>query len=885
MAARTYLESAQPMSKRSNPSANLREIMYLKRLLLGLEIMAGLMLVGLGHYYVSSLRDAYPIDGFIYYALALLLFAYVWRTVRKNPGPAWNVVRDNLRVSWGLLREALRLIAAALRALILPMSARMLLLATVSLNLLAAALALLWPSNVGLWAILWLASVVALVIYALPRLALSNLARNEVHSTPEAAVTIEPKEVAGTAPNPIGLVVGLALLGIGQLAVRSTATPDPSSILSGIARSFNESLRINLSGDPATVLGGGLMLIIGTIIFAVVTRHSVLVDRPRFRVEASASSGSRWDNRWLIVAVLGFVIWLSMLNSVAASAKGWGGVLPWLLALILIGACWWKIDRVQGVRHAIALDRREVLALGLAALAILILFTFRLGDLPNSIWGDEGAFFTTATDIAKGQVPPDFFGLGAYSYPLLGSMYQSIWISLFGPTIGAWRLGSIIVTLLAIVPIYFLARATLGRRVAWISLALYVSSPYLLAYARLGYNNSQAILPVAATLALMWLAIRRDSRLFAFVAGCAGGLGFFTYTAAQTGVVLALSWLGWLWITRGLRRWSAVRLMMVYALGVLLVAAPTFAYGLTRFPDLFTYKRTEAFFANVFYGRDFFRDDQLFAMAGPIQVGGQQWFYAPNLYVILLARGLVRTALSFHVPSLITQHFLVGALADPFGLVYLLGLGWCLRRARQPGYIIWPIWLILGVLGLSVIDSYPPRDEHMVPVIPALAVLGALGLVIVIDLLAKLMGLPERVKPIALAASVMVLGFVGLRAYFVEMPQRYPPDIANAMLWQLQQMPRGSDLTLIQPANSPSNFQMWGLRELDRGVNFHLLKLEAVASTDLRELCHGDCRFFFGASDYDRVMPYLTQTFGAQNAQEYPNMLGAVQAYMFAPKQ
>ena len=84
-----------------------------------------------------------------------------------------------------------------------------------------------------------------------------------------------------------------------------------------------------------------------------------------------------------------------MLGSVAANAKGWGGVLPWLLALIMIGACWWKIDRVRGVRHAIALDRREVLALGLATLAILILLTFRLGELPGPVLTWETVTYLT----------------------------------------------------------------------------------------------------------------------------------------------------------------------------------------------------------------------------------------------------------------------------------------------------------------------------------------------------------------------------------------------------------------------------------------------------------------------------------------------------------
>ncbi len=835
-----------------------------------LQLIAGLIFAGLGHHFVSSLRDVYPIDGFVFYAIALILFVRVWRAVTQDADRVWATLRD-----------AARLTGMAQRDLVLLMSIRSLARATMGLNVLAAVLAFLLPSLTGLWLIPWAVSIAILAVRALPPSSIRTSA--ESRSLKDARVWTEPEEAIGRAPGAIGLALALTLLIGGQFAVSSDAASSAPSGLAAIADSLNVSLKLSLGGDVAGMLGGGLALIAGSVIFAVVTRRGALADRPRFTSEAP-TSGGRLSNQWLIVAVIGMAIWLGVIQAIGDGATGWGGVLPWLLAIGLMGACWWKIDRLRGVRHAIALDRVEALALGLAAMAILIVFTFRLADVPNSIWGDEGAFFTLAHDIAAGQFTPDFFGLGTYNYPVAGSIYQSIWLSLFGATVWAWRLGSVVPALLAVVPMYFLTRATLGRRVAWLSLALYATSPYTLAYARLGYNNSQSVLPVALTLALTWLAIRRDSRLFAFAAGCAGGLGFFTYTAAQLGPVLALGWLGWIWITHSARRRSLAQQMAVYALGVLLVAAPSVVYGVTRYPDLFAYKRTEALFANVFYARDLFPDEQLFALSGPIQVGSQQLFFAPDVYAVLLARGVLRTALSFHVPALITQHYLVGALAGPIGMAYLLGLGWCLARVRRPGYMIWPAWLVIGALSLSGISGFPPQDAHMVPVIPSLAVLGALGFVLAVDLGAAMVGgLCYRVKLMALAGTVIVLGFFGLRAYFVEMPARFPPDVANAVLWQVQQMPRGSDITLIASDSFPDDFQPWGLRELGPGVTFHLLKPDALASTDLRDLCPGQCRFFFVATVRGQALPQLAQVFGNGLLTEYPDANGAIQAYAFAP--
>jgi hypothetical protein len=138
-------------------------------------------------------------------------------------------------------------------------------------------------------------------------------------------------------------------------------------------------------------------------------------------------------------------------------------------------------------------------------------------------------------------------------------------------------------------------------------------------------------------------------------------------------------------------------------------------------------------------------------------------------------------------------------------------------------------------------------------------------------------------RPVALAGLTAALGFAGLRMYFGEVPARFPPNLVNVMIWQVQQLPRGSDIMLLQSPDYPDDFQLWGLRELDRGVTFHLLKPEALDSTDLRSLCPSVCRFFFEASARDQMLPRLTQAFGNGSLTEYPDADGNVQSYAFAP--
>ncbi|HEY4723400.1 MAG TPA: glycosyltransferase family 39 protein, partial [Anaerolineae bacterium] len=647
-----------------------------KQLVIGLELVVGLVFVGLGHYYISSLREVYPLDGYILYASALVMFVLVWRAGSRGVDPRWTRLRSSFQSVWIALLAASRLMWAALRELLPSMSARTRVAIVFALNVLAAIVALSLPAATWLWLILWVVSIAFLLAMlwpqARPWLRSKVPARSPagVAVAPDTRVLVEPAETIGPKPKLIGLGLAVVLLVIGQIVSGSVNRLDPSPAGGPSTGTLNETLKLGLPGDPSVLLAGGLLLLLGLSVFAWVTRRNGLSDVPRFKADTPIAVDSRLSRRWLLIAVAGVAIWLTVPKSIIDGATGWGGVLPWIAALVLIGLCWWRIDRARGVRLAIHIDRPEAIGLGLATLAILIVFVFRLGDVPNSLWPDEAAFFSMARDISRGAFTPDFFGLGTYGYPMGGSIYQGVWISLFGANVWAWRLSSVIAALLAIIPIYFLVRATLGRRVAGLSIALCAVSPYLLTYARMGYNNVQAIAPLASTLVLTWLAVRRNSRLLAFLAGCAGGLGFFTYTAARLGFVLALGGLVWVWITRRANGRSILMQVACVLLGVVLVATPTIVYGSQRYPVIFADRQAEALFNNVFYARDLYPEQDLYSSFGSIRVGNQDLFYEPGIYATLLGRGIVRTALSFNAPALVRGNYLIGALSEPYSVFY-----------------------------------------------------------------------------------------------------------------------------------------------------------------------------------------------------------------------
>jgi hypothetical protein len=318
-------------------------------------------------------------------------------------------------------------------------------------------------------------------------------------------------------------------------------------------------------------------------------------------------------------------------------------------------------------------------------------------------------------------------------------------------------------------------------------------------------------------------------------------------------------------------------------LGLIAVAAPPLITGVVHAPEAYLGKQFESSFNNVFYARDFYAEEQLFDWYEPIPAGQQQIFYDPQYYAPLIGRGVIRTALAFHLPALVNENYLPGALAEPFGILYLLGFAWSVARWRRSSYAIWPLWLVLGGFLTSALSAYPPRTALALPSAPALIVLSALGLVAVVDVLAQVIGgVPERIKTYGLIGVTLVLAVLGLRQYFLEMPAQFPPDLDSTVFWEAQALKPGADVTLIQPNGVADDYVPWGLQHFELGVNYHLIKQADVPATDWNSLCPtSECRFVYVSADQGAVYPYLAQAFGERLPAEIRGADGAPQWDVF----
>jgi len=838
-----------------------------RTILLALTTVA-LALAGLGHYYLLY-RPIYVWDAVLFYAVAVLLLAWAWQ--RAGPVP---------ERSRALVRSALRMLGAALRHSFLQRVGRPLLATLIGLNGLALLIALLTPPPLGF--------LIALPLWAGGTAVLVRLILVGAKPWPRLKIpTVRPGYVI---PLAIGgwllLATGLSILGLEEL-------PGLLKALDGWLQPRLANLHVDVPIPTGVWFSGLLVALIGMVLIGWTRAGAIeLPGLPSFTVSPPTAVGARLSRPWLVLALVGGASWLSVVRASALSSTSPSVIPLWLAAMALLAIWWWRVDRehgrsVRGISHLPRrVDRRiwrrpvgATATMGLVLLALAIAFgvtLYRLDDVPNSFWGDEGAFWWWARDLANGlQINP--FDLGVYhAFPVTVSIYQGFWLRLFGHTLWSWRLGSVVAGVLTLVPLFFLTRKLLGERVAWSATALMISLPFFLAYARIGFHCIQPLFPITLGLWLLVESVQKQSRLFAYMAGAACGMASLTYSSGHVGLILALFLLLYLFVTRKSSRRLVLNLSLVLVIGWLLAAGPFVLGGMLGGKQL-GWKAAESFFGNAFYGESIFSLGEITRLYPLREAGREEIFFEPRLYTLLVERGVLRTTLSIITDGVTREHYVVGPLAGPGVIFFLAGLAWMLSLIRKWRAMLWIAWTVLGALLLSGLNSFPPRTAHLAVIIPAISVLAAVGIWLLSGLLRRIV--PSRWAGWAGVAITVVLAISGLQAYFVEMPQQYRPNLDNVIFWRARELGEGADIIVVLDESHKPGYRTWGLDDFDLGfdldVEYHMLQTTEAESADFCALCDDVCRVFFLPQNAGVVLPRLRAQLGT----------GTVQAHIDSAKQ
>lgn len=655
--------------------------------------------------------------------------------------------------------------------------------------------------------------------------------------------------------------IGLSLLVLGQVEISNEIFTDRAQTQLG--GWLNNEIHLNIPAIEHVLMGLPLLLAGAVLLYVALHGSNLLPNEPSPEKEKPVLLRFLLSN--ISSLLVGIIVFVFLLWQIQNRDYRISMVIQWLVILIFfaIMAAWWDTRRQVNISPGIG--RQDLLwMVGLTILG-LVVGSFRLQGLPDMLIGDEGAFFATARDIALGDFKPPIFSSGVYTFPVLSSIGQGLLMKIFGVDLWGWRFSSVIAGVLAIIPLYLLGRDAFNRKIAVASSIALVFSPYFLAFSRLGYNNIQALFITALTLYWLFLGFQRSSFFYLFIAGCAAGLGFYTYFAARMALVIALLFIAFSWLGKKWKLSWSVLALGIFTLGAFLVVGPYISYGIRYDTQGISFKVFESVFFNTFNGLQFYSQEKLTAITPIFEWGGNELFYNPKIYLVLIARGFFRTLLIFQKPWLISEHFIAYPLAGTVGVFfYLIGMGAMIKRIKEPRFYLLMIWYLVTIFGLSVLNTVPPRHTHMVSIIPLLALLMGIGICAVARAITAFASKSHKFSPIILSVLTGMLVLGGIYDYFILMPAEYHPNPDQIISWTGIYAQDEKIVFVYTDQQEVNRVHPYLLTEYYPDITYQTISVEEFQLAPQEYLTNEKTVIFYYPDLADRIAPLLRAEWGEQ---------------------
>jgi hypothetical protein len=370
----------------------------------------------------------------------------------------------------------------------------------------------------------------------------------------------------------------------------------------------------------------------------------------------------------------------------------------WLLSIgLVIGGAW----QFGGLGLA---SRQNILLTGVGLSVLAYLFRgFTPEYYPIIFSGDEASSGNVGVNILTGTFNNPFT-MGWFSFPGLYFFIPAGSIMIFGQTVSALRIPSIIAGALTVGFTYVTARAMYGRLTGLLAALLLVGFQVHINFSRMGLSNIWDGLFFITVIGAAWYAWERENRNSFLLAGFGLGLSQYFYVTSHALLILIPVWL-------------------------IIVS-------------LFDREKFKRLLPGILF----------MAMSAFVVVLPLAWFYAHHPLEFLapmsrvgapgpLLESLWLGAQSFtHLP-LWGWWYLSNTpfLGTPVAELFLMGVVYLFIKLRESRNILMALWLILFVFigGFSI---EVPSPQRYVAVMPACMIVAALSLT-------RLTGVLEKARP------------------------------------------------------------------------------------------------------------------------------------------
>lgn len=265
---------------------------------------------------------------------------------------------------------------------------------------------------------------------------------------------------------------------------------------------------------------------------------------------------------------------------------------------------------------------------------------------------------------------------------------------------------------------------------------------------------------------------------------------------------------------------------IVIGIGCALVAVPHLVFGYQKEVSSLRNKMLESVIFQFDYAESIFSESLNSSDQQIIAIDQHRLFYEPLLNIRLIGRGLIRTGLAFYHEDLIYEHFITGSFLVPIAAIFFsFGVIYSVRQFRDPGYLLILIWFISTFVFLSVLNTYPPRHQHLVPLIPVIALFTGLGIVVLSELMISWMGSSSKWRELLrlglIGIVTTVICFAGIQNYFVIMPRAYRPNLENFVNWFGLQHSVDTHFVYLYDDPKLANWQPYLFRQIIPDVEYH----------------------------------------------------------------
>ncbi len=416
----------------------------------------------------------------------------------------------------------------------------------------------------------------------------------------------------------------------------------------------------------------------------------------------------------------------------------------WLLSIgFVIGGAWQR----SGIGLA---SRQNILLAGAGLFVLAYLFRgFTPEYYPVIFSGDEASSGNVGVNILAGTFNNPF-AMGWFSFPGLYFFIPAGSIMLFGQTLSALRIPSILAGALTVGFTYVTARAMYGKQTGLLSALLLAGFQVHINFSRMGLSNIWDGLFFITVIGAVWYAWEHEDRNAFLLAGFGLGLSQYFYVTSRALFVLIPIWL---LIVSLFERKKFKRLLP----GILIMAMAAFVVVLPL----------AWFYAH--HPREFLAPMNRVGAPGP------------------LLESLWLGVRSFTRLPLWGWWYLSNTpfLGTPVAELFLIGIVFLFIKLRESRNIMMALWLLLFVIigGFSI---EVPSPQRYVAVMPACMIVAALSLT-------RLAGILEKARPKIIPYSrtllVLLVLYISIKDavyYYTDYTQftRYYLSETNGMVAQ-----------------------------------------------------------------------------------------------------